>query len=190
MIIDTLPHQYYAGTDEQHYDKLIKDDELLQETIDEALAQVGKPGDIKYIAGNQIDENWLLCNGAAVSRTDYATLFAAIGTKYGAGDGSTTFNIPNANGRWLKAASSDSDYGTLLGAGLPNITGNFAAMQYTARHANTAFYKEWESGNVGQGGGGFTNASIGFQAVLSSGVYGASNEVQPQSIVMYCCIHV
>jgi len=40
---------------------------------------------------------WLSCNGSAVSRTTYAKLFAAIGTTWGVGDGSTTFNIPNYN---------------------------------------------------------------------------------------------
>src|SRR3990167_2474748 len=43
--------------------------------------------------------NWLLCNGAAISRTTYATLFAAISTAFGTGDGSTTFNIPDTRGR-------------------------------------------------------------------------------------------
>ena len=42
---------------------------------------------------------WLLCNGAAVSRNLYAALFSVIGTTYGAGDGSTTFNVPNLAGR-------------------------------------------------------------------------------------------
>lgn len=42
---------------------------------------------------------WLLCNGAAVSRNLYAALFAVIGTTYGVGDGSTTFNVPNFSGR-------------------------------------------------------------------------------------------
>lgn len=42
---------------------------------------------------------WLLCDGAAISRTTYAALFAVIGTLYGAGDGSTTFNLPNMQGR-------------------------------------------------------------------------------------------
>ena len=42
---------------------------------------------------------WLLCNGAAVSRTTYASLFAVIGTIYGSGDGSTTFNVPDFRGR-------------------------------------------------------------------------------------------
>lgn len=42
---------------------------------------------------------WLLCDGSAVSRTEYATLFAAIGTTWGSGDGSTTFNLPDLRGR-------------------------------------------------------------------------------------------
>lgn len=45
--------------------------------------------------GTSIPTGWLLCNGQAVSRTDYADLFAVIGTAYGSGDGSTTFNIPD-----------------------------------------------------------------------------------------------
>lgn len=42
---------------------------------------------------------WLLCDGSAVSRTTYADLFAAIGTSFGSGDGSTTFNLPDMRGR-------------------------------------------------------------------------------------------
>lgn len=42
---------------------------------------------------------WLICDGSAISRTTYADLFAVIGTSYGAGDGSTTFNLPNKKGR-------------------------------------------------------------------------------------------
>ena len=49
--------------------------------------------------GASAPEGYLLCNGAAVSRSDYATLFGVIGTTYGAGDGSTTFNVPDLSGR-------------------------------------------------------------------------------------------
>jgi microcystin-dependent protein len=49
---------------------------------------------------------WLLCTGAAVSRTTYAALYAQIGTRYGAGDGSTTFNLPASSGRTLVAAGT------------------------------------------------------------------------------------
>ena len=42
-----------------------------------------------------IPDNWLLCDGRAISRVDYSELFAAIGTSYGAGNGTNTFNLPN-----------------------------------------------------------------------------------------------
>lgn len=57
-------------------------------------------------AGSTAPAGWLLCNGAAVSRTTYAGLFAAIGTTYGAGDGSTTFNVPDARGRSIIGAGA------------------------------------------------------------------------------------
>lgn len=46
-------------------------------------------------SATEIPSGWLRCNFAAVSRSDYAPLFARIGTTFGAGDGSTTFNVPN-----------------------------------------------------------------------------------------------
>ena len=52
----------------------------------------------------------LLCNGAAVSRTTYAALFAAISTNYGAGDGSTTFNVPNLQGVFPRGAGTQNRY--------------------------------------------------------------------------------
>lgn len=56
-------------------------------------------GDYKYSAREADFKGWLLCDGRAVSRTDYADLFAVIGEKFGRGDGSTTFNLPDARGR-------------------------------------------------------------------------------------------
>ena len=56
-------------------------------------------GTIQMFAGAIPPAGWLLCDGSAVSRTDYAALFAAIGTTWGAGDGSTTFNLPDLRGR-------------------------------------------------------------------------------------------
>lgn len=48
--------------------------------------------------GKYAADGWLVCNGSAVSRTTYADLFAAIGTTFGAGDGSTTFKLPDYHG--------------------------------------------------------------------------------------------
>lgn len=58
-----------------------------------------QPGLINLWATGTAPTGWLLCQGQAVSRTTYAALFAIIGTTYGSGDGSTTFNLPNLQGR-------------------------------------------------------------------------------------------
>ena len=57
------------------------------------------PGVVKLFAGSSAPSGWLVCNGNAISRTSYASLFAVIGTTYGVGDGSTTFNLPDLKGR-------------------------------------------------------------------------------------------
>lgn len=59
---------------------------------------------------------WLLCQGQAVSRLTYAALFAVIGTTYGAGDGATTFNVPNAQGRFLMGVGGSHALGATGGA--------------------------------------------------------------------------
>lgn len=56
-------------------------------------------GTILPFAGSSAPTGYLICDGSAVSRTTYANLFAVIGTTYGAGDGSTTFNLPNLKGK-------------------------------------------------------------------------------------------
>lgn len=58
--------------------------------------------------------NWLICDGREVNRTTYSDLFKVIGTKYGEGDGSTTFNLPNLKGRVpVGLDSDDTDFGTI-----------------------------------------------------------------------------
>ena len=56
-------------------------------------------GSVQLTAAAAAPTNWLLCDGTAVSRSTYALLFAVIGTTYGAGNGTTTFNVPDVRGR-------------------------------------------------------------------------------------------
>ncbi len=64
------------------------------------VAQPGVPsGTVLQFAGVTVPPGWLLCDGSAVSRVSYAGLFAALGTAYGAGNGTTTFNLPDLRGR-------------------------------------------------------------------------------------------
>jgi microcystin-dependent protein len=63
-------------------------------------------GMLAPFAGSTAPTGWLLCYGQAVSRTTYATLFGVIGTSYGVGDGSTTFNVPDMRGRVIAGADN------------------------------------------------------------------------------------
>jgi microcystin-dependent protein len=63
-------------------------------------------GMVQYFANSSVPTGWLQCNGALISRTTYADLFAAIGTTYGAGDGSSTFALPDTRGQFLRAWSA------------------------------------------------------------------------------------
>lgn len=75
-------------------------------------------GSVTWYAGAGTPENYLLCDGSAVSRTDYAALFAVIGTTYGAGNGSTTFNLPLlTDGRFVEGSGTPGQY---IAPGLPN----------------------------------------------------------------------
>lgn len=71
-------------------------------------------GAISPYAGSIAPTNWLLCDGSAISRVTYADLFNVIGTTYGAGNGSTTFNLPNLNGRVpVGQDTNDNDFDKL-----------------------------------------------------------------------------
>jgi microcystin-dependent protein len=85
------------------------------------------PGTITYTAGATADNGWALINGQAILRTGIgAALFARIGTTYGPGDGSTTFNVPDAKGRFL--LMNDGGVGritsTYFGGNSPSTNGN------------------------------------------------------------------
>lgn len=81
-------------------------------------------GSLMAYGGGSAPAGWLLCDGSAVSRTTYASLFTAISTTFGVGDGSTTFNLPDARGRVL--AGKDNMGGTAasrITSGGSGITG-------------------------------------------------------------------
>jgi microcystin-dependent protein len=70
--------------------------------IDAAVAAPVPAGAVMAFAMNTAPTGWLAADGSAVSRTTYAALFAAIGTTYGAGDGTTTFNVPELRGEFIR----------------------------------------------------------------------------------------
>lgn len=141
-------------------------------------------GTIIAVAYTGVPEGYLHSNGAAVSRTTYANLFSKIGTFYGAGDGSTTFNLPNTVARFLEGGASA---GTYYEAGLPNITGNISTFKDSISGAfvgshNTNRYDGWNDNQDEYA------VSTRFDASRSNSIYGASTTVQPPSMTVIYCI--
>ena len=146
-------------------------------------------GSIIPFAGSNIPAGYLLCNGAAVSRTTYANLFGVISTLYGAGDGSTTFNLPDLRDRFLEGAGTNA-VGTKLEAGLPNITGDTATVAYFSPEltiAGSGVFSEmtrWTGGGMQYQTSIFNAAGIKFKANLSNQTYGVAHTVQPSSVII------
>ena len=94
---------------------------------------LGSPaGIVAPFAGTSAPSGWLACNGANVSRVDYATLFAAIGTTWGVGDGSTTFTLPDLRGAFVRGSGTSA-----LDPNSPRAVGSFQAEAYL-NHSHTA----------------------------------------------------
>ena len=170
----------------------------LVKLITDAVASTACPtGMIAFFAVKEIPAGWLLCNGANVSRTEYAKLFSIWGTKWGAGDGSTTFALPNLEGRFLEGTTDLSKVGNYVEAGLPNISGAVEEGYFTDNVLNESW--NWESGamywtratvinrNTDDGSGGY-GKRLNFDASRSSSIYSSSSVVQPPSMLALPCI--
>jgi microcystin-dependent protein len=90
-----------------------------------ASASAVPSGAVMAFAMNSPPTGWLKCNGAAVSRATYSDLFTAIGTTFGVGDGSTTFNVPDLRGEWVRGWADDRavDTGRVFGSAQSEMIG-------------------------------------------------------------------
>lgn len=132
-------------------------------------------GTILLYGGSSAPASFLLCDGAAVSRTTYAGLFAAIGTSYGVGDGSTTFNVPGMAGQFARgdtpgatggtdtiASGGAHTHGGVTGtnsASATRLTGTTATAAHTHTHAIS-------SDGAHDHGGDNRPAFLGFQFII------------------------
>lgn len=103
-------------------DQLITDlTEYVIESIENNQISDKFIGAVTYFAMTSVDVGWLPCDGSAYSRTEHAKLFAKIGTLYGSGDGSTTFNVPNLFDEFIRGVGANRAIGSwqsAYGAGL------------------------------------------------------------------------
>lgn len=159
-------------------------------SLQSVLDVICPPGMFGFFHATDVPEGWLLCNGATVSRTTYSRLFAKIGTKYGAGDGSTTFTLPNLDGRVLQGTTNTGNVGNYLEASLPNTTGRFYASGQV--YVSGVFKKS--TGSDGQrilnsNQSDVSNTTFDFSLNNDQAVY-KGNKVQPSALQCLACIRI
>ena len=123
---------------------------------------------------------WLFCDGSAVSRITYAALFAAIGTVWGVGDGSTTFNLPDMRGYFRRGVGTNGD-GTASAA--------FAAKQADAIISHTHSYQYSNAAGAATttiSRGNVENTGVSFPS--SGPNTTVATETRPKNIVVLTCI--
>ena len=160
------------------------------------LSTSGVPsGLIGSFAMSSCPSGWLEANGTTISRTTYATLFSSIGTIYGAGDGSTTFKIPDYRGYflrgWSHGTSNDPDRSSRTDRG-DGTTGDFVGTKQDYEiQSHNHIHAQWWTGNPG----GIVSGSpdginhpnvVGGGGTMSTTLTGGS-ETRPKNInVLYC----
>lgn len=169
--------------------------DYLQKLTDEKIQYIYNnmipTGIVQAFAGATTPQGWLLCDGSAVSRTDYADLYAVIGDTYGAGDGSTTFNLPNLVDKFVEGSATA---GTEKTAGLPNISGHVGWRKYSedgrplSYRYTGAFYEgsdiDTPSTTCAVQNTNRSLTTVEFDASRVSSVYGNSTTVQPPAVTM------
>lgn len=150
-------------------------------------------GTINAFGGTTAPEGWLLCQGQALSRTEYADLFAVIGTNFGSGDGSTTFNLPDLRGEFLRGAGTNSHSGQGNGGSVgthqdgttvvASIMGNGYGVIYNMINGTVASstYDKW----VGNSGNTYVHNTTSYETESYANVIGSGKTRPTNTSVNY-----
>jgi microcystin-dependent protein len=149
------------------------------------------------LASSPVPTGFLECNGAAISRTSYSALFTAIGTTYGAGDGSTTFNLPDLRGEFIRGF--DNSRGVDVGRGF----GSWQADEFKSHAHDSPLTNEADATSASLYSGRTTTDTTTYQDITGSSYGFGSNhlgekifttttaggaETRPRNIAMLYCI--
>jgi len=142
-------------------------------------------GTVSYFAMSSLPTGWLECNGAAVSRTTYATLFANISTTYGAGDGTSTFNLPDLRGYFLRGWDHGAGVDTGRNIGTSQLDG-LASHKHTTTHTTHGANRGDPSPYWYAGDG--DNLDPSTFTVTFYEASGGGTETRPKNVAMMTCI--
>lgn len=151
----------------------------LDSSIRTEISYAISPGIIMYFAASSAPTGWIKANGALLSRAGYPNLFAVIGTTFGAGDGSTTFQIPDLRGEFLRGLDDGRgvDSGRALGSYQTDVikqNGNLTLNGFSAAALISSPQMNYNA--ISPGGIGF------------SPFPGGGNETRPRNIALLACI--
>ena len=150
----------------------------LQQVIQLVADAVAPSGAVQPFAMDTAPTGWLAANGEAVSRTTFSSLFAAIGTRFGSGDGSTTFNLPDLRSEFIRGW----DNGRGVDAG--RLFGSYQAdeLRSHAHTINTNGVANGDTSNYPLGGSKYYSPTP-----LSTAAFGGV-ETRPRNIALLYCI--
>jgi len=163
----------------------------------------GQPGAVTYFALTAAPQGWLKANGAAISRVAYANLFAAIGTTFGAGDGFTSFNLPDLRGEFLRGFDDGRgiDSGRAMGSWQADVfkSHNHGVNDPSHSHGYSRFYGDPPGINQAHSNGSWAYASGSYNMVANQENTAAAStgisiqnagdiETRPRNIALLACI--
>lgn len=162
----------FTGTpDDGDYLAIDNGNETTKISVKEFIPDTTPVGTITMFGGSTAPIKWVLCDGRAISRTDYADLFQIIGTTYGSGNGSTTFNVPDMRNRFVVGAGSNYNLNSKGGAntvtlstdeipahthGSKSLTG-YVTLRKTGAGYNTAISRSGIVSSITSSGSGSTS---------------------------------
>ncbi|WFF39607.1 tail fiber protein [Moraxella nasibovis] len=151
-------------------------------------------GLVAFFAMTSAPNGWLKANGAAVSRTTYAKLFAKIGTTFGAGDGRTTFNLPDLRGEFIRGfddargIDTERTFGSMQSDAIRNITGSMSFIEMMSNDAATGVFSKTNVSYAPRSyrnSGGGNHYTMEFNAATQ---VPTANENRPRNIALLACI--
>lgn len=151
-----------------------------------SAAEAALVGSVVMFAMNAAPDGWLKANGALVSRTTYAALFSRIGTTYGAGDGATTFGLPDMRGEFPRGW--DDGRGVDAGRGFGSAQGH----QFQSHEHRISSYWTESAGSFNDNAYSVSVQSSGVEVIQrnTTQVVGGSSgaETRPRNVAMLACI--
>jgi microcystin-dependent protein len=167
-----------------------------------AATDLTPAGTVIYSARSTAPPGYVKANGAAISRTTFSALFAAIGTRFGVGNGSTTFNLPDLRGEFIRCWSDGRavDSGRTLGSsqGDQNLSHNHTGSSVTGAGTHGHTYDRSDAGSGTEGGDQGVHDYNSPTSVSGNGAHGhglsissdGGTEARPRNIALLACIKV